>query len=83
MDENVYTGNYEKALELIKLLQSKDQKPLRKMIAIFGEGEIYFKMGEYEKALPLLHYVYMNGGKTFYVDRALKLIHEIKEKKEA
>jgi len=82
-DESVYAGNYEKALEVIKALQSKDQKPLQKISAVYGEGEIYFKMGKYEKALPLLHYVYMNGGRTFYVDRALKLIHEIKEKKEA
>lgn len=82
-DENVVAGSYEKALESIKALKSKDQKSLQKISATYGEGEIYFKMGEYEKALPLLHYVYMNGGKTFYVDRALKLIHEIKEKKEA
>ena len=82
-DENTIAGSYEKALESIKVLQSKDQKPLQKISAIYGEGEIHFKMGEYEKALPLLHYVYMNGGKTFYVDRALKLIHEIKEKKES
>ena len=76
-DSNM-AGEYEKSLEIINARREADKCRLNKVSTAIAEANIYTKLGENEKALDCLQFAFMNGGKTFYVDLALKLIDEIK-----
>ncbi len=76
--ESNRAGEYERSLELIQSRKTIDKSRLNQVSSSFAEANVYLKLGKKEKALNCLQYAFMNGGKTFYVDLALKLIDEIK-----
>ena len=76
--ESNRAGEYERSLELINARKEADKSRLNKVSIAISEADIYIKLGENEKALDCLQFAFMNGGKTFYVDLALKMINEIK-----
>ena len=76
--ESNRAGEYNRSLELINLRKEVDKSRLNKVSTAISEADVYLKLGEKQKALDCLQFAFMNGGKTFYVDLALKLIDEIK-----
>ena len=76
--ESNKAGEYERSLELINVRKEADKSRLNKVSIAIAEANIYTKLGENERALDCLQFAFMNGGKTFYVDLALKMINEIK-----
>ena len=76
--ENNKAGEYKRSLELINLRKEVDNRRLNKISIAITEANVYDKLGEREKAMDCLQFAFMNGGKTFYVDLALKMINELK-----
>ena len=76
--ESNRAGEYNRSLELIRCRKETDQSRLNRVSTAISEADVYLKLGEKQKALDCLQFAFMNGGKTFYVDLALKLIDEIK-----
>lgn len=68
-------GKYDEALKLCLMRPEND--PLQKISAAMERAELFIALNEYEKAKTQLKYVYTNGYKTYYVEKAKEMYLDI------
>ena len=66
---------YDEALQVS--LERPENDLLQKVSAAMERAEIFIALKEYEKAKAQLKFVYMNGNKTYYVQKAKNMYDEI------
>ena len=68
-------GRYEEALKIS--LERPENDLLQKVSAAMERAELFISLKEYEKAKTQLKFVYMNGNKTYYVQKAQDMYNEL------
>lgn len=66
---------YEEALKIC--LDKPENNLLQRVSAAMERAELFIAINEYEKAKTQLNFVFTNGNKTYYVEKAKKMYNEI------